>query len=193
YKCAFKGINRHYELGQWLRERYNSFLPEDYSPEDIYIRSTDVDRTLMSAAANLAGVFPPKNGQVWKQNLLWRPIPIHTVPQADDAVLAMKKSCSRNNELYEEIQNAPFYQEVNEQYVNLYEYVSKYSGLHITDMADVKMIRSVFYVYENYNRSYIPSWASSLNQTVLDYLSGLTYQRHTFTTEMKRLPRWAIF
>ncbi|KAJ8944268.1 hypothetical protein NQ318_009645 [Aromia moschata] len=53
-----QGKQRHYELGKWFRNRYDSFLPKIYSPDDIYVRSSDVDRTLMSAAANLAGLYP---------------------------------------------------------------------------------------------------------------------------------------
>lgn len=31
----------------------------------------------MSAAANLAGLFPPNINQQWNKDLLWQPIPIH--------------------------------------------------------------------------------------------------------------------
>jgi lysosomal acid phosphatase len=81
------GKYQHYELGQWLRQRYNEFLPEVYSREDIYVRSTDVDRTLMSAASNLAGLYPPEGDQKWNKNVDWQPIPIHTVPEKMDEVL----------------------------------------------------------------------------------------------------------
>lgn len=62
-------------------------LPEAYSPQDIYVRSTDVDRTLMSAASNLAGLYPPEGDQKWNRNIDWQPIPIHTVPEKMDEVL----------------------------------------------------------------------------------------------------------
>ncbi|KAJ8969810.1 hypothetical protein NQ314_001568 [Rhamnusium bicolor] len=60
-----KGKERQYELGTWFRKRYTNFLPEEYSPNSIRVISTDVDRTLTSAASNLAGLFPhlhPKFG-----------------------------------------------------------------------------------------------------------------------------------
>ena len=47
----------------------------------IYVRSTDWDRTLMSAQANLAAIYPPNGTQDWNPPLNWQPIPVHTVPQ----------------------------------------------------------------------------------------------------------------
>ena len=46
------GERQHYVLGQTLRERYiknTQFLAENYNYEEIYVRSTNVNRTIMSA------------------------------------------------------------------------------------------------------------------------------------------------
>lgn len=52
----------------------------------VYVRSTDFDRTLMSAEANLAGLFPPNGIQRFNPNISWQPIPVHTVPITEDRV-----------------------------------------------------------------------------------------------------------
>ena len=51
------GKIQQFELGKWIRDTYgNATLVNDvYSEEEIVIRSTDRDRTLMSAESNLAG------------------------------------------------------------------------------------------------------------------------------------------
>ncbi|XP_069329340.1 prostatic acid phosphatase isoform X3 [Eulemur rufifrons] len=78
------GIKQHYEFGQYIRKRYRKFLNESYKHQQIYIRSTDVDRTLMSAMANLAALFPPEGTSIWNPSLLWQPIPVHTVSLPED-------------------------------------------------------------------------------------------------------------
>lgn len=83
-----EGKQRHYEFGQWIRNRYSNFLPTHYSNNDVHIRSTSVDRALMSAAVNLAGLYAPIPAEQWNNNLgkIWQPIPIHSIPRELDTV-----------------------------------------------------------------------------------------------------------
>ncbi|KAF6312430.1 hypothetical protein mRhiFer1_000222 [Rhinolophus ferrumequinum] len=78
------GMEQHYELGQYIKKRYEKFLNESYKHQQVYVRSTDVDRTLMSAMTNLAALFPPEGTSVWNPSILWQPIPVHTVPLSED-------------------------------------------------------------------------------------------------------------
>uniref|UniRef100_A0A8C8VI00 acid phosphatase n=1 Tax=Pelusios castaneus TaxID=367368 RepID=A0A8C8VI00_9SAUR len=73
------GIQRQYELGQYMRKRYAHFLNTLYNQFEIYVQSTDTDQTLMSAQASLAGLYPLAGNQVWNPKILWQPIPVHTI------------------------------------------------------------------------------------------------------------------
>ena len=82
-----RGIERAYEFGKFLRQRYNeSFLDEHYSPTKVVVRSTNYDRTLMTADSILAGLFPSIDFQKWSDRLDWQPIPVHTTEGANDKV-----------------------------------------------------------------------------------------------------------
>ena len=77
----------HYELGRWLRVRYNTLVGPDWVPEELVVRSSDTDRTLMSAACNLAAFYFPKHDdERFDKHLPWMPTPIHTVPVPQDKV-----------------------------------------------------------------------------------------------------------
>lgn len=40
----------------------------------------------MSAESNLAGLYPPIQNDIWDTDLEWQPIPVHTIPEKEDAV-----------------------------------------------------------------------------------------------------------
>ena len=65
-----KVIN-HLELGHFLRKRYNDLVSADYRREELLVRSTDRDRTLLSARANLKAFYNTST---------YDAVPIHTVP-----------------------------------------------------------------------------------------------------------------
>jgi hypothetical protein len=61
-------MRQEYFLGEVLRNRYVEELElihPNYTRVQVYVRSTDYDRTLMSAESVLAALFPPKGDQVW--------------------------------------------------------------------------------------------------------------------------------
>lgn len=87
------GKKHEYELGLWLRLRYESFLEGGYNYDTILVDSSDVDRTLMSAELVLAAMFPPSDREMWNEfNFTWQPIPVHTVPVDQDYVRRSRPS-----------------------------------------------------------------------------------------------------
>uniref|UniRef100_A0A8D0C2I9 acid phosphatase n=1 Tax=Salvator merianae TaxID=96440 RepID=A0A8D0C2I9_SALMN len=78
------GMQQQYALGQYIKKRYANFLSPRYKREEILVLSSETDRTIMSAQANLAGLFPPTGDQIWNPDLHWQPIPVHVVPKEKD-------------------------------------------------------------------------------------------------------------
>lgn len=100
---------REYELGKYLRRRYFNLLVDGrYSPDKVYVQSSDKDRTLISAAANLAGLFPPEKDQIWNDEIPnWLPIPIHTIPLELDYTIASERPCPRYKKAHKEDFKSP--------------------------------------------------------------------------------------
>lgn len=116
------GQRAHYDLGQRLRQRYVvdlAFLPGSYSRDALYVRSTDIDRTLMSAMSQLMGLYPadknastydvrekfghpPRDASVAGLPNGVRPIPVHTVSTAHDPMLLPGANCERHAQLASE-------------------------------------------------------------------------------------------
>ncbi len=56
------GMQQLFTVGTALRTRYVeslAILDGNYSREELYVRSTNYDRTLMSAQSLLTGLYPP--------------------------------------------------------------------------------------------------------------------------------------
>ena len=57
-----EGMRQRYLLGQHNRERYvdeYSFLSAKYNPTEVYMQSTNVNRTMQSGYSELMGLYPP--------------------------------------------------------------------------------------------------------------------------------------
>ena len=83
------GRQMHYNVGKYFRSRYDGFLSKAYSPDEIYVLSSDQERVIMSGLSNLAGMWPPSPDvprSEWNPELAWQPIPIHPVPHELDNV-----------------------------------------------------------------------------------------------------------
>lgn len=79
------GRRRMFELGKFIRRRYDGFLTDNI--RETYSRSSDVDRCIESSHAVLAGLYPPSNRFEWNKELPWIPAPVHTVPAPEDYLL----------------------------------------------------------------------------------------------------------
>jgi len=182
-----RGKMQQYELGQWVRERYNGFLSSNYSEQEIVVRSTDVDRTLMSALSNLAGLYPPAGYWKWNLNLAWQPIPVHTVPQEEDMLLSSHAECPRFTQLHKEVLEGSFMKSIYNENKELFEFISKNSGENITDIVHLDYVFDTLLIESKYGMD-LPQWTNEVFPGgKFKELRDLSFTVDTFDHEMKRL------
>ncbi|TKR89009.1 hypothetical protein L596_013173 [Steinernema carpocapsae] len=100
-----RGMWQQYTQGLKLKQEYVdklTLISSNYKSSEIYVRSTDFDRTLASAYSNLAGFYSDSNGTypngtVWPAR--WTPIPVHTTSKDKDELLFIVGRCPRRAEL----------------------------------------------------------------------------------------------
>lgn len=97
----------------------------------------DVDRTLMSAQATLAGLFPPSTNQIWNEHLEWLPIPVHTEPIYLDFRLSMKRQCHHYDYVMIQYENTTAYKSLFEMYRPLITYLEANSGMNLTALSKI--------------------------------------------------------
>ncbi|XP_053680099.1 prostatic acid phosphatase [Anopheles nili] len=180
------GKIRHLLLGKWLRKRYASLLKETYRSDEIYVRSTDVDRTLMSAEANLAGLYPPTGTDVWDSSMTWQPIPVHTVSEDLDGVLAAKKRCPAFDHALKIYRQSEPYHSYNASLEQLYRYVTEKTGRKYDSLTSLQNLYSALHI-EELNNMTLPDWTRSVYPEPLQTISAMTFAVKTNTTQLARL------
>lgn len=180
------GKMRHLMLGHWIRQRYSSLLGETYTNNEIYVRSTDVDRTLMSAESNLAGLYPPTGKDQWDPAIQWQPIPVHTVPESLDEVLAAKKSCPAYDYALKKYKQSDEFQAYNKSLTPVYEYLTAHSGRRVDSLTSAQNIYSCMHI-EDLNNFTLPEWTKQVYPEPLRAISARSFATKTNTPQLARL------
>ncbi|XP_037125352.1 lysosomal acid phosphatase isoform X1 [Syngnathus acus] len=171
-----EGMRQHLELGQFLRKRYDGFLNESYVRHEISVRSTDYDRTLMSAEANLAGLYPPNGEQVFSPNIKWQPIPVHTVPQSEEKLLSFpQRDCPRFEELMRETEQTEEYRNVTTANRDIIELVGNKTGLKSMSVDSVWSVYDTLFCESRHNKS-APDWVTPSVWERLHFLKDFGFQ-----------------
>lgn len=184
-----KGKKQHYQLGQYTRQRYDGFFPEFYNNSFFYIESTDVDRTLMSAESNVAGIFPPIGPEVWKEKLDWQPIPIH--PGSEEIINSVPDCITYYTETSYVMAEAKFLPSgIN--YTELYEYLTEHSGSTVNSIISAYFIEDDLRLEEAMGYE-LPEWTKAVYPEPLKTIAGSFFVATSYTDNQKRLSKCNFF
>ncbi|KAK4292526.1 hypothetical protein Pmani_020275 [Petrolisthes manimaculis] len=176
----------HYKLGRWLRLRYGGFISRRWQPGEVTVRSTDVDRTLMSAACNLAAFYRPDQvDERFEDDLPWLPTPINTVPLDSDKLMSVDLSCPRVKEELALEAKLPEVMAVMKANAQLFPYLSKHTHDNITTIISVDYLHDTLYIESLYNLT-IPAWAQKVMPQMKE-LASFSFKMAAMTPQLKRL------
>lgn len=83
------GVNQTFRLGQFIRLRYSGLL-DPAIKNAVLVKSTDDDKTVASALAVMAGIYPVTLSDTWNSTATtWRPISIRTSSPNDNDYLSL--------------------------------------------------------------------------------------------------------
>lgn len=181
-----EGKRQHFDLGRWLKRRYASLVNETYDPDDIWVRSTDVDRALMSAQANLAGFYPPEDFDVWDPSVHWQPVPVHTTPTAEDKILYMGYKCPRYDYLYKKSKETPEHRAQKKKFKWAFDYLTKHTNKSVDSFKTAQQVWGVL-VIESIHGMKLPEWTEKVFPDPITEMSAIAFQMATVTRPMARL------
>ncbi|CAG2166036.1 unnamed protein product [Oppiella nova] len=141
-ELTLEGKYRMYRLGQFLRQEYDSFLGHNFSPREVYARSSLCSRCLESLSLLLSGAYPPNN-TVWQWSNgsdvelahQWQPFPIETfMPEKYDAILDVEKHCPKADEEMNKIFNSEKVVKLLEENAEFLANLSESVGMEINSL-----------------------------------------------------------
>lgn len=166
------GMQQQYELGSKFRERYivqTGLLPEHFEPETVYIRSTDYERTLMSAQSCMMGLYPPGTGPHAALPYSFQPVPIFSADYRYDDVIAKYVDDDEHNRLMQRYAFSTIeWQQKDSELRPQYTRWSQMIGIEIDTLDDLDDIGDTLYDYQ-INNAPMPEGLSAEDiKTIID-------------------------
>uniref|UniRef100_A0A5S6R2G6 acid phosphatase n=1 Tax=Trichuris muris TaxID=70415 RepID=A0A5S6R2G6_TRIMR len=178
-----RGMRQQYELGKLLANQYieqHQLVKLNDAFSQIYVRSTDYNRTITSALANMAGFLSSSNPRTptfhgWPLN--WSPVPVHTVKLTDDSTLWTYARCPvAEATKLNEIEMSPAYLKVQNENEKMFEWLSNKTGKMINISNVWTIDDSLMIIYEGSpedwkpNEHPLPEWVTDEVYKKIHYL-----------------------
>lgn len=137
-----KGKQQEYQLGVQFRQKYiNQYhlLPQTYTSNAMYVRSTDFNRTIASAKSLLQGLYPRAV------------ISVNTIPTLEDNLLVVKPSKNIFDQVKLYLFNRKNWKEKISGLQNKLKQWSEATGISIQDTKSLVRVADNLYVREQHN------------------------------------------
>lgn len=146
-----------YQVGVQLRQRYKDFLTHD--PNEIYLQSSDANRSLYSAYSFLAGFYPPDEEWAFAPDLPWQPIDVKYVPEEKEMYLQSNPNCPKYETSKKQTIKSEEVQAFIRQHKGYYEFWRRHSGNPVNNCDTAGDLYKTLSV-EMDNNYTIPEWAA---------------------------------
>jgi lysosomal acid phosphatase len=175
------GMRQHIDLGQKLRKRYVEdleFLRPDYHNHEIYVRSTDVNRTMISAMSNMLAMYPGAanasgfsypNIDEWPTYTVngtqvgYVPIAIHTINDNYDFTLNADMVCPRQKALWKIVEQTPEYIAKTTEKKDLLNNLTQITGMNVT-LSNLWIIADALFIERIWNKTWIDGIEAMFNE-----------------------------
>jgi acid phosphatase len=162
-----EGMRQEYQLGMQLRKKYVDqyhLLPSRYDVNVMYVRSTDYDRTLMSAESLLLGLYPLGTGPGPHG---YQPISIYTVPKNDDSAFIPDIDRGKFNELIDQyVVSGAEWKKKNAELESNYTRWSQATGMTITNLRQLSSLGDTLYIDELHHAPLPPELSAADIKTI---------------------------
>lgn len=168
------GIEQHFLLGRWLSNEYGNFLTRSYNVSTFRMRSSDVDRALMSSQAMMAGLFRKSPSSLDKYGLHWRPVPTHTTPKYNDWLLSLAP-CARLTQRRNELMQMEEAQALFKEHEKTISTMSDFYGVKNASFMDIWSISDDLFCLRSHNAT-LPAFYTKEVAAELDDLADKIFQ-----------------
>ncbi|XP_019854771.1 PREDICTED: prostatic acid phosphatase-like [Amphimedon queenslandica] len=157
-QLSIEGMKEEYNLGKLFQSRYleSGFMNATYNRTQIYVRSTQYDRTIMSAQCVLAAMYPPTEEEEFQPGLDWQPIPVHSTIGPDYLLRGFaSKLCPRYELLKNQTEKSSGYLATWNDNKELFVELSNYTGEPV-NLTNIWHIQDTLFQqwYANYTTPY---------------------------------------
>ncbi|GFU28561.1 testicular acid phosphatase homolog [Nephila pilipes] len=176
------GKLQQYELGKFLRKRYDHFITTD--PGEVDAFSSFEDRSTVSLLSLLASLYAPTEEWQFMPGFKWQPIVISYMEE-DDIFFNYQDVCEKYWDDLSKHMNSDPVKEILEQDAFLYEYLRENSGNVVDDWIDVARLYDTIEKEQKAGLK-VPRWARMYLQD-MKRITDFAYTWHYNTTTSLQL------